>query len=326
MTTVGIGTTPFHADAEMTVRLAVEAERLGFARFSVAEGWTHDATLVLARIAASTSQIGLATGVMPVWSRTPAAMAMAAATLQSASAGRFSLGLGASSPPLVEGLHGLQWSRPLDRLRTTLTTVRALLEGERLPTVTAPDARPLRIGAVPDEPIPLGLAALSAPSIRLAGELADAWLPFLWARSRLAEGREVLAGPTRILAGVPLAIGPDEETARAMAATWLIAYLTRMGPIYPRMLRERFGYAAAADALLAANADGGLPHLPAEAEALARDVTAMGTYDEAPEIVRSWHDAGAGGVDLVLPLGVPEDVLREMLAAAAPNGSAVLAA
>ena len=294
-----------------------------------AEGWTHDAVVLLAQIAHVTSRTRLATAVLPIWSRTPAAIAMAAASLQRASDGRFALGLGASSPPLVEGLHGLTWQHPIERLRTTLVAVRALLEGARLP-LQREDVRPLRLGTPPERRIPILVAALAPRSVRLAGELADEWLPFLWARSRLTEGRELLAegeqraetpSTTRIAASVPLAIADDEETSRQIAAGWLLAYLTRMGPLYPRMLSERFGYADDVEALLAANAGGGPPRLPTAAERLARDVTVMGTYDEAPGVVQTWLEAGADTVDLVLPLAVPEQQLREMLEAAAPAAS-----
>jgi len=218
---VGAGVTPFQTDADATIRLAVAAEELGYARFGSAEGWTHDAVVLLARIAGVTSRIGLATTVLPVWSRTPAALAMAAASLQWASAGRFSLGLGASSPPLVEGLHGLTWQQPLDRMRTTLVAVRALLDGARLPH-DREHVRALRLGAPPERPVPILLAALAPASVRLAGELADQWLPFLWARSRIPDGRTLLAEgeaaaegstATGVAASVPLAIAEDEEAA-----------------------------------------------------------------------------------------------------------------
>jgi alkanesulfonate monooxygenase SsuD/methylene tetrahydromethanopterin reductase-like flavin-dependent oxidoreductase (luciferase family) len=320
--------TPFQTDAEATIRLAVGAEELGYARFGAAEGWTQDAVVLLAQIAGVTSRIGLATAVLPVWSRTPAAIAMAAAGLQRASDGRFALGLGASSPPLVEGLHGLTWHQPVDRLRTTLVAVRTLLDGARLP-LDRENVRALRLGAPPERPVPIFLAALAPSSVRLAGELADHWLPFLWARSRLADGKTLLAEgealaetptATGVAASVPLAIAQDEEAARQIAAGWLLAYLTRMGPLYPRMLREQFGFANEVDALLAANGSGESPRLPAAAERLARDVTVMGTYDEAPDAVRLWLEAGADSIDLVLPLGLPEEQLREMLEAAAPRG------
>jgi alkanesulfonate monooxygenase SsuD/methylene tetrahydromethanopterin reductase-like flavin-dependent oxidoreductase (luciferase family) len=325
---VGAGVTPFQTDVDATIRLAIRAEELGYARFGAAEGWSHDAVVVLTQIAGVTSRIGLGTGVLPVWSRTPAAIAMAAAGLQRVSGGRFALGLGASSPPLVEGLHGMTWRQPVGRLRTTLVAIRALLEGDRLP-LDRKGVRPLRLGAPPERRIPILLAALAPSSIRLAGELADHWLPFLWARSRLPDGQALLAegaalaetpAQTGVTVSVPLAIAQDDESARQIAAAWLLAYLTRMGPLYPRMLRDHFGFAAQVDALLDANADGGTPRLPAAAEELARDVTVMGTYEEAPDAVHQWLEAGADAIDLVLPLGLPEEQLHEMLEAAAPEG------
>jgi alkanesulfonate monooxygenase SsuD/methylene tetrahydromethanopterin reductase-like flavin-dependent oxidoreductase (luciferase family) len=324
---VGVGVTPFHTDAEATIRLAQRAEELGYGRFGTAEGWTHDAVVLLTELAAVTERIGLATAVLPVWSRTPAAIAMAAASLQRASGGRFSLGLGASSPPLVEGLHGLTWERPVERLRSTLVAVRALLAGERVP-LERDDVRPLRLGVPVEPPVPIVLAALAPASIRLAGELADEWLPFLWARDRIGDGRALLAEGesaaadavrTRVGMSVPAAIAENEETARTIAAAWLLAYLTRMGPLYPRMLRDQFGFAREADALLEANADAGMPALPAASERLADEVTLMATYDEAPAAIGRWLDADADSIDLVLPLGLPEEQLREMVAAAAPS-------
>jgi alkanesulfonate monooxygenase SsuD/methylene tetrahydromethanopterin reductase-like flavin-dependent oxidoreductase (luciferase family) len=308
----------------------VAAEELGYARFSAAEGWTHDAVVLLAQIAGATSRIGLATGVLPVWSRTPAAIAMAAASLQRASEGRFALGLGASSPPLVEGLHGIVWERPVSRMRSTLVAVRALLDGARLP-LDREHVRPLRLGVPPVSRVPIHLAALAPSSVRLAGELADHWLPFLWARSRLRDGRNLLAEgeafaenrtATGVTVSVPLAIGQDEATAHRIAAGWLLAYLTRMGPLYPRMLRARFGFGHEVDALLGANESGGPPRLPAAAERLARDVTVMGTYDQAPDVVRLWLEEGADAIDLVLPPELPEEQLHDMLEAAAPSARA----
>src|SRR5215207_11588163 len=163
---VGAGVTPFQTDADATIRLAVGAEKLGYARFGTAEGWTHDAVVLLTQIAGVTSRIGLATTVLPVWSRTPGAIAMAAASLQRASGGRFSLGLGASSPPLVEGLHGLVWREPLGRMRATLVAVRALLDGARVP-LDRERIRPLRLGAPPEQRVPIFLAALAPASVRL---------------------------------------------------------------------------------------------------------------------------------------------------------------
>src|SRR4051794_37729663 len=304
---VGVAFTPFETRTDVIVRLAMRADALGLDRVEVAEGWTHDAIGLLAELALRTERIGLGTGILSVWGRTPATIAFSAVGLQRISGGRFSLGIGAGSPPLTEGFHGVAWDRPLLRLRHTLTAVRALLAGERLPD-PARGARPLRLGVLPEEPIPLVLAALSEGSIRLAGELADVWAPFLWARSRLDDGRELLdagearaagAAPTRVAVGVPVALAPDHDRARELAGWWLNTYVTRMGPLYPQLLADRFGMRRAVSAV----ADAGRSGLPAAAEELAREVTLLGTFDEAGEAIAGWFPARAGSVPILLPPG-----------------------
>jgi alkanesulfonate monooxygenase SsuD/methylene tetrahydromethanopterin reductase-like flavin-dependent oxidoreductase (luciferase family) len=317
---IGIAFTPFETRSEVILRLAGRADELALDRVDVAEAWTDDAFVLLAQLAVRTTRIGLGASVVSAWGRTPATIAMAASGLQRCSGARFALGIGAGSPPLTEGLHGIAWAPPTRRLRDTLTAVRALLAGERLPAPAA-GARPLRLGAVPEAPVPIGLAALSPASIRLAGELADTWSPFLWARSQLAQGRALLAEgaaraaspiATRTAVAVPVALGADESTARQRAAWWLSTYATRMGPLYPRMLADRFGQAAAVDAIMRAAGDG-RPDLPAVAEGLAGDVTLMATHDGARAAIEAWFAGGADTVHLVLPPGIGEHELDELL-------------
>lgn len=327
---VGIAFTPFETRTDVILRLATRADDLGLDRVDVAEGWTHDSMILLAELALRTSRIDFGTSVISAWGRTPATIALGAAGLQRCSGGRFSLGIGAGSPPLTEGFHGIAWDRPLVRLRETLTAVRALLSGDRLPN-PASDARPLRLGVLPDVSVPITLAALSSGSIRLAGELADGWSPFLWARSRVQYGRALLQEgesraevptPTRVSVAVPVALGPDQESARLLAAWWLSTYTTRMGPLYPRMLGERFEMAAGVNAVIEAAHGNRRPELPAVAEDLAREVTLMGTYDQAKESMAAWFAAGADSVHLVLPPDRPEDELAEIVKVAASVASA----
>jgi alkanesulfonate monooxygenase SsuD/methylene tetrahydromethanopterin reductase-like flavin-dependent oxidoreductase (luciferase family) len=326
---VGIAFTPFETRADAILRLAVQADEGGIEAVGVAEGWTHDAIVLLAEIAGRTRRIGIATGVLSVWGRTAATVAMGAAGLQRCSGGRFTLGLGAGSPPLAEGLHGEQWERPVERLRAMLLAVRALLAGERLPA-PAGDARPMRLGAPPETPVPIELAALAPPSVRLAGELADGWMPFLWARSRLARGRELLqegaAGAgraTEVVPGVPVALAPDMGSARRLAAWWLATYTTRMGPLYPRMLAGRFGMATGVAAVVEAGRASRAPELPSAAEELAHETTLLGTYDDAGSIAGAWLAAGADRISLVLPPGRPEEELARIVDVAAQLARAV---
>jgi alkanesulfonate monooxygenase SsuD/methylene tetrahydromethanopterin reductase-like flavin-dependent oxidoreductase (luciferase family) len=322
---IGVAFTPFETRADLILRLGRQADDLGLDRVDVAEGWTHDSMILLAQLAARTRSIGLGTSVISAWGRTPATIALGAAGLQRCSGGRFSLGIGAGSPPLTEGLHGITWDRPLTRLRQTLTAVRALLSGERLPNPAA-EARPLHLGVVPEPQVPIILAALSPGSIRLAGELADGWEPFLWARSRVHDGRALLRdgesrselpSPTRVALAVPVALATDEQNARQLAAWWLSTYATRMGPLYPQMLSRRFGMATAVNAVIEAARDTRTPELPAAAEDLAHEVTVFGAYERAKSAIAAWFAAGADSINLVLPPNRPEDELAEILNVAA---------
>ena len=99
---LGVGFTPFETRIDVIARVTRHAEEIGLDRVDVAEGWTHDSTIVLAELAAQTSRIGLGTGIVAVWSRTPATIALGATGLQRLSEGRFSLGIGADSPSLAE--------------------------------------------------------------------------------------------------------------------------------------------------------------------------------------------------------------------------------
>jgi alkanesulfonate monooxygenase SsuD/methylene tetrahydromethanopterin reductase-like flavin-dependent oxidoreductase (luciferase family) len=328
MTTAGVpglGFTPFEVRPDVIVETGRQADRLGFGSVSVAEAMTLAAPVVLTQLALATERVELATGVMSVWSRTPGTLAMTAADLQDLSGGRFSLGLGASTAPLTEGFHGIAWQHPVGKVRDVLVAVRTLLAGGRLPG--APDgARPLRLLRPPAAPVPLGLAAITPASVRLAGALADRWLPFLWPVNRLEEGGELLeAGAVAggrheralVTACVPVATAPDEAGAAAVAARWLLTYCTSMGPVYPRVLRE-FGYSREVDAVLTANAEAARPVLPSAAERLARDVLLFASHDDVAEAYQAWRGA-SDVVSLVLPFGVDRGTLGETVEALAPE-------
>jgi len=319
--TVGIAFTPFEDRLEVIERAAVQAEELGFDSIGIAEAMTLDASIVIARLAGLTSRIGLVSGVLSVWGRTPATLALTASELQRASGGRFVLGLGAGTPQLAEGFHGQRWHAPVRKLRETVVAVRALLNGERLPD--GPEgARPLRLGCPPSNPVPIALAALTPPSIRLAGMLADQWVPFLLPPKALDDGRDLMAAAAaavdrrdgaRVVASVPLALAPTRDEAGRIAARWLVTYATRMGPVYPRVLREH-GYGRELDALLDAERDSLRAGLPAAAERLASDVLLYGTYDEAPALCKEWLEH-ADALSAVAPFGMPAEYVTESLEA-----------
>ena len=328
---VGVGFTPFEDRLDVIDSVTAHAEARGLDFVSVAEATSLAAPIVLARLAVRTRRIGLMTGVLSVWGRTPATLALTAAELQRHSTGRFVLGLGAGTRPITEGFHGQPWQAPLDRMRQTLSDVRALLHGERLPTA-AGTARPLRLAHPPQTQVPIAMAAITPASIHLAGAVADQWLPFLLPPAALDRGREQLAAgaaqhtrsavPT-VAAAVPIAIAEDEHRAAELAARWLLTYATRMGPVYPRVLREH-GYHRELDALLEANSDPRHPVLPSRATRLANDVLIFGTYPDAPQLCRRWQ-AHADALTLVAPFGVTAAEIIAIIdaASAASRGIAI---
>jgi alkanesulfonate monooxygenase SsuD/methylene tetrahydromethanopterin reductase-like flavin-dependent oxidoreductase (luciferase family) len=89
--------------------------------------------------------------------------------------------------------------------------------------------------------------------------------------------------------------------------------VTRMGPLYPRMLGQRFGMSAAVNAIVDAADGNAQPELPAAAENLAEDVTLFGPYDQAGDTIAAWFAAGADNLNLVLPPKHPEEELAELL-------------
>ena len=306
---VGVSLMPLENRREALVRLAIEAERRGYASFSLPETWAHDVTVLMAEVALRTERIGLGTGILSVWGRSPGTLAMAAATLHDLSRGRFTLGLGASTAQLVEGLHDVPFRAPVDRMRRTIQQVRALLAGERLP-LGAPGTRPLRLNVPPAPGVPIHLAGLAPETIRLAGEAADGWLPFMFPRSRLADGVELLregakrASPARplpaIVPSVPTVVAADAAEARKGAAWFVAFYLTTMGPLYPRTI-SRLGFAKEVEAVIAANTTRGSAVVPPEAEVLLEELTISGTPDRARAHLARWQEAGTAMTVLLLP-------------------------
>jgi alkanesulfonate monooxygenase SsuD/methylene tetrahydromethanopterin reductase-like flavin-dependent oxidoreductase (luciferase family) len=229
---IGLSVMPLETRREAIIGLATEGERLGYDGFFLPETWAYDITVLLAEAAARTTRITLGTGILGIWNRSAATIAMAAATLHAMSGGRFVLGLGASTPQLAEGLHDTPFEPPVPRMRRMVTQIRALLRGERIPLAVTTNARALKLNVPPAPALPIHVAALGDAMTRLAGELADAWAPFLYPRSQLATGVERLReGATRgghpdrlpeIHPSVPVVVADTDAKAREGAA-WFVS-------------------------------------------------------------------------------------------------------
>ncbi len=311
----------------VVLHLADRAEALGYDAFFVAEGWGHDASVLLAEVATRTQRITLGTGILNVWGRTPATIAMLATSLAEVSADRFVLGLGAGSPPLAEGLHDLEFTEPVTRLGAVTRQVRRLLEGHRLDPTVERDNRPLKLAVTPSREVPIHVAALGPRSVRLAGELADGWAPFLLPLSGLGASLQALregaarGQPPRelplVAPCVPAAVSTDPAKALEMASWWVSFYLTSMGPLY-RQTFLRLGYEREVGEVLAANPTRRTFDVPESARGLLDELTLWGDGEQAREALGRWYAAGAQLPTLVLPPGRPIEELDHMLEAMRP--------
>ena len=185
-TAIGIGAPASgrERDFEPAARFAVEAERLGVDAVWSAEAWGQDAVAPLAFVAARTTRMLLGTGIMQISARAPSMTAMTALTMASLTKDRFILGLGASGPQVVEGLHGRPFAHPLGRMRETIEIVRLALRGEKLEyrgrhhelPLPGGEGKALRLSQPANPNIPIYLATLAPKALELTGELADGWL------------------------------------------------------------------------------------------------------------------------------------------------------
>jgi alkanesulfonate monooxygenase SsuD/methylene tetrahydromethanopterin reductase-like flavin-dependent oxidoreductase (luciferase family) len=314
---------------DVIVQAAVLADDLGYETFSVPEGWGLDSTPVLTEIAVRTGRIQVASGILSVWGRTPATIAMTAATLHQVCEGRYVLGLGASTSALTEGFHDTPFEHPAGKLRDVLTQVRALLAGQPAQLRRAVGARPLRLGLPPAPEVPIWVAALGHHTTRVAAELGDGWIPALVARdrlpswasqlNRLREGTSPQARALTVAAGPIAAVDANPGAARDIAARCTAWYLASMGGVYARSVSGQ-GYATEVSAIIAANPRPSLRHgtVPEQAQPVLDQLAAYGTCDQVREQLKLWEHS-ADIVTMLLPPGMPWSSIEATLLAGAPD-------
>jgi F420-dependent oxidoreductase-like protein len=277
--------------AETVVELA-DYERAGADIVFVPEAYSFDAVSQLGYIAAKTERMQIASGIFPLYSRTPALLAMTAAGLDYVSNGRFVLGLGASGPQVIEGWHGVPYDAPIGRSREIIEICRMVWRRERLAYQGKYYHLPLEGGTGLGKPlklinhpvrgrIPVALAAIGPKNVAAAVELAESWMPIFFLPEKssevwgaaVAEGRarrDPALGPLDVIAHAPLAIGDDVDHLAGLrdhSRPELALYIGGMGARgrnFYNDLARRFGYDAEATAIQDAYLDG----RKAEAEAL----------------------------------------------------------
>jgi F420-dependent oxidoreductase-like protein len=306
-----------------------ELERAGLQLVSVAEAYGFDAVSQLGYLAAVTDRLELTSGILPVYTRTPTLTAMTAAGLDFVSGGRFTLGLGASGPQVVEGFHGVPYDAPLARqrevveiCRTVWRRERVVHDGEHHTLPLPPDrgtglGKPLQLINTPvRERIPITIAAIGPRNVELTAEIAEGWEPIFFVPERAAETwgtalaagsarRDPALGPLDVRVGVPCAIGEDLGDLRERSRADIALYVGGMGARGRNFYNElavRYGYADAAatvqDLYLAGRREEAAAAVPAE---LVAATSLVGPRGWVAERLAALRDAGVTTLVAGLP-------------------------
>ena len=295
-----------------TLDMAVRVDGLGYSCITMGESWAEDAFTSLAQVAAVTSRARIGTSIVPIFARSPSNIAMTAGNMDVMSEGRFFLGLGASGALVIEDFHGEKFQKPLTRMREYIDIIRKAIAGERIDhdgEFFKTQRFRLRFKTHRDS-IPIYIASLSPPSLRLTGEIADGWLPIFLAPSRMdAAVAELKAGAEsagRSLDDIAMSpqvsvyVTDDIAGARDRERPHIAFYIGGMGVFYHRYM-HRIGFGEEADRIREA-------YLSRERDRAARLVTdemvdamtIIGNPEECRDQMQEFFDAGVAEIRLVL--------------------------
>ena len=301
-----------------TVTELSDFERAGLQILFVPEAYSFDAVSQLGFIAARTTTLEIASGILPIYSRTPALTAMTAAGLDFVSGGRFTLGLGTSGPQVIEGWHGVPYDAPVGRTRELIDICRMVWRRDRLDYHGKHYTLPLEGGTGLGKPlklinhpvrmrIPIVIAALGPKNVELAAEIAEGWQPifYLPEKAGLAWDEPLQAGmakraadlgPLDVIAAAPLAIGDDVTALRELARPGFALYIGGMGARGRNFYYDlacRFGYEREAkqiqDNYLEGRKDEAAALVPAE---LVEKTALIGPYGYVAERLAAFREAG----------------------------------
>lgn len=306
--------------ADTTVPLARLAEELGFTDIWSAEVDGTDGLSTLAAIAVTTETLRLGTAILPVFSRPPALYAMSAANLQALSRGRFVLGLGTSTSIVIGRWMGIPFEKPLTRTRETVAILREALAGKKVSfegeTVTA---QGFRLTADPGAAVPIYIAALGPKMLRLAGEIADGVILYLFTpngvRDAVAQVHEGARAAGRepeqidVVIRIPVAVDEDEEFLLFMMRRMTAAYA--MVDVYnASVTRQGFGEEARllSELWRAGDRDGAAQ---AVTEEMLEQFYIFGDRDRCVTKIQAFREAGVK-TPVIMPVSVAGDPADRM--------------
>jgi F420-dependent oxidoreductase-like protein len=312
----------YTGDPRQSAKRAQDLERAGIDMIWVAELYSFDAVSMLGFLAGQTERVELASGILPLYSRTPTLTAMTAAGLDAVSGGRFVLGIGSSGPQVIEGWHGVPFDKPLTRTREIIDVCRQVWRRDRVVhhgsayQIPLPEdqgtglGKPLKIINHPvRERIPVFVASLGPANVKMTAEIAEGWLPAFFHPDKAHQvwGDDLKAGlaqrdpelpPLEISAGGVLSIC-DRDTAHRLresgrgGTALYVGGMGAKGRNFYNNVFKRYGYEQEAEQIQELFLSG----KRAEAEALVPEdylaaTSMVGDEGEVRERVEAYKAAG----------------------------------
>lgn len=264
--------------------VAAEIEALGYKALWIPEAVGREAFTHAAILLAGTRRLVVATGIANIYARDPMTMAAAQKTLTEAYPNRFLLGMGVSHAPLVEGVRGHRYEKPLTTMRKYLEAMDAALY-----TAVPPPTDPVRV-----------IGALAPKMLKLAAERTAGAHPYFVPPEHTARARQIMGKGPLLAPEQAVVLETDATKARDIARAHMVMYLRL--PNYANNLK-RLGFTE--DDI----ANGG-------SNRLVDAIVAWGNIDAILQRVRAHHDAGADHVCVQVldpdPRAVPLPRWREL--------------
>jgi probable F420-dependent oxidoreductase len=211
--------------------LVRELADLGYTDVWSAETAGTDAFTPLALVAEWAPELRLGTAIVPVYTRGAGLLAMQAATIAELAPGRFALGIGTSTPVIVENWNGIPFTEPFARTRDTVRFLRSALAGDKV-TAEYPtfSVNRFRLERVPATPPLLMVAALRPGMLRMAAREADGAITNWLAPTDVPKVRAELGPERELVARIFVCPTEDADAARGLARLLISSYLTV--PVY----------------------------------------------------------------------------------------------
>jgi F420-dependent oxidoreductase-like protein len=323
---------------EETVAELAEHEAAGLDIVFVPEAYSFDAVSQLGYIAARTSTVEIASGILQIYTRTPSLTAMTAAGLDYVSNGRFTLGIGASGPQVIEGFHGVRYDAPLGRTREIVDVCRQVWRREkvqhagkhyRIPLPAEEGTglgKPLKLINHPvRDRIPIVLASIGPKNVALTAEIAEGWLPIFFVPERAHEvwgssleagkaKRDAALGDLQIYLQAALCITEDAGTAqqmldgmRPMVALY-VGGMGAKGKNFYNDVARRYGYEEQAEKIQDLYLDGKKDDAAAAVpEELVKAMSLIGPRTYVEERLQAFAAAGVTTINVTPLAGTPAE-------------------